>query len=232
MKLKINIFILLFSLTSLLYSQAGNAYYKKQLSSDTNHSDNDYMKKALSSLENSEYKLSFNESESLYSKVKNMDLNDSPIAQVYLKGISGFDGEVYFNKKKNKNLHKREFAGGNYLIKKNEIKWILSKDTLNIDRYTCYKASTTRIIENQEGKHKLKVTAWYAPQIPLPYGPDGYCGLPGLILQLDNNGTTTSLKKIEFSNKNLNIDFIPTGKEMSEDEFKKRVSEIYKNRKN
>ena len=119
------------------------------------------------------------------------------------------------------------------MIEKNDINWILSKDTLKIDNYLCYKATTTRIIENSEGKHKLEITAWYAPEISLPYGPDGYGGLPGLILQLNNNGTITSLKKIEFFNEeDINISFSEKGKKISEDEFNRIVSKQYTNRKN
>jgi GLPGLI family protein len=228
------IFLTLFLLTTCLYAQVGNAYYKKQLTSSTDSINNKYMKQAIKSLKNRQYKLAFNNTEAIYNEVKALDINDNPIVEAFVKGISEFNGEVYFNPLKKSITHKVEISGGIFLIEKNKINWTLSKDTLKIDNYICYKATTTRIIENSEGKHKLAITAWYAPEISLPFGPDGYGGLPGLILQLNNNGTITSLKKIVFFNENEDIDisFSVKGKKVSEEEFNRIVSKQYTNRKN
>lgn len=225
------IFLILVLLTGFSYAQVGNVYYKKQLSTSTDDVDNEYMIKAIKSLNNRQYKLSFKNTEAVYKEVKSMSVDDSPLVEAFVNGLSEFDGEVYFNQQDEKIIHKREFAGNNYTIRRNKIKWTLSKDTLRIDNYLCYKAATTRIIKNSQGVHKLKIVAWYAPKISLPYGPDGYGGLPGLILQLENNGTTTYLKKIEFLNKNLDINFKTKGKVITEDEFNEIVSKIYNNKK-
>jgi GLPGLI family protein len=34
---------------------------------------------------------------------------------------------------------------------------------------------------------KHKIVAWFAMDIPLSFGPEGYQGLPGMILELDYN---------------------------------------------
>jgi GLPGLI family protein len=225
---------MLFLLTTCLYAQVGNAYYKKQLSSSTDSLNDKYMKQALKSLKNREYKLAFNNTEAIYDEVKVLDINDNPVVEAFVAGISQFSGEVYFNQLKKSVINKKELFGSAFLIEKNSINWILSKDTLKIDNYLCYNATTTRIIENSKGTHNLKVTAWYAPEIPLSYGPDGYGGLPGLILQLSNNGSITSLKKIEFFNEKekVNISFSAKGKKVSEDEFDRMMSKLYEDRKN
>ena len=227
------VFFMFFLFTTSIYAQVGNAYYKKQLSSSTDSINNKHLKEALKSLKNREYQLTFNNTEAIYKEVKTLSINDNPIVEAFVKGSSEFYGEVYFNPISKSIIHKKELSGSTFLIEKNDINWILSKDTLKIDNYLCYKATTTRIIENSEGKHKLEITAWYAPEISLPYGPDGYGGLPGLILQLNNNGTITSLKKIEFFNEeDINISFSEKGKKISEDEFNRIVSKQYTNRKN
>ncbi|MCB0445858.1 MAG: GLPGLI family protein, partial [Gelidibacter sp.] len=146
---------------------------------------------------------------------------------------SQFTGEVYFDRIKKTIIHKEEFSGSIFLIHKKEISWTLTRDTLKIGIYLCYKATTIRTIENSEGTHKLKVTAWYAPEISLPYGPDGYGGLPGLILQLENNGTLTILKRIEFLDaETIKISPPTKGEPITEEEFNAIVSKRFENRKN
>ena len=203
------VFLLSVFLSSLSYTQNGQAYYQKQLESSTDSIDDGYMRKALKSLQTRQYKLMFNNTEAVYDEVKGLDINQNPVVEAFVQGISEFSGKVYFNLSKKIILNKKVISDQTFLIEKKKIDWILSKDTLKIDNYLCYKATTTRVIENAEGIHKLEVAAWYAPDIPLPYGPDGYGGLPGLILQLNNNGTITSLKRIEFMNHvdNLDVNF-------------------------
>src|SRR5690606_23333795 len=110
--------------------------------------------------------------------------------------------------------------------------WTLSKETLKIDNFLCYKATTVQNIENSSGSHKILVTAWYAPEISIPYGPDGFGGLPGLILQLENNGTLTTIKRVEFlKNKTLEISFPTKGDNITEEEYIALVAKTFKNRK-
>ncbi|PTM07843.1 MAG: GLPGLI family protein [Bacteroidetes bacterium] len=42
----------------------------------------------------------------------------------------------------------------------------------------------------------IEVVAWYTPQIPINQGPDGYWGLPGLILEINADRTTILCTKI------------------------------------
>lgn len=63
--------------------------------------------------------------------------------------------------------------------KKHHFIWELKNETKTIGKYTCYKATT-----NFRGRN---YTAWYAPDIPLPYGPWKLQGLPGLILEAYDN---------------------------------------------
>ncbi|WP_179349324.1 GLPGLI family protein [Winogradskyella pacifica] len=230
-------FFLFYFFTISMFCQVGKAVYGKQLKSyesDTPDNASQYAKKIVENLKTQEFQLTFNNQKATYKKIKFLNNNTSPVLKAMTEGIIDFRGAIYYDKASDIILHEKEFAGVNYLIKRNKIDWILTKDTLKIDNYLCYKATTTYTIENTKGKHTLEVVVWYAPEIPIPYGPDGYGGLPGLILQLDNNGILTSLKKIEFFKKDNKIDIeLPTkGKKVSEEEFNSIVSKQYTNRKN
>ncbi|SFZ90010.1 GLPGLI family protein [Flaviramulus basaltis] len=215
-----------------VFAQSGCIYYKKQLISANEESSEGYFKQASILLKIQEYELSYNKDGSLYKKVEKLSIENNLIVESFAQSISEFSGEVYHNPIKKTTIHKKEFSGSSFLIHKKTIKWTLTSDTLRIDNYLCYKATTLRTIKNSEGIHKLLVTAWYTPNIPLLYGPDGYCGLPGLILQLENNGILTTVSKINFFNdKIIKISYPSKGKEVTEDEYNEIVSEKFENRK-
>ncbi|MFT6096031.1 MAG: GLPGLI family protein [Mariniflexile sp.] len=74
-----------------------------------------------------------------------------------------------------------------------KLEWKLLKEDKLIDKYICKKAEV-----QFRGR---KFTAWYAPEIAVPFGPFKFKGLPGLIINVEStyNGSTlywnlTSLK--------------------------------------
>ena len=237
--IKKQIFVVIYFFSITIFSQVGTAIYGKQLKSFSENSSvssnaaNQQVKKILENLKKQEYQLSFNEGKAIYRKVKSLDNDENPVLKAMTEGVANFRGTIFFDSGSEEILHREEFAGVDYIVTKNKIDWTLTKDTLQIDNYLCYKAKTTLTIKNSEGNHELEATAWYAPEITIPYGPDGYGGLPGLILQLDYNGIITSLKKIEYLSKDETIDiqFPKKGKRVSEDEFHDIVEEQYVNRK-
>lgn len=217
-----------------MFSQVGNAVYGKRLESFDSDTKNLQLKKILENLKTYEYRLTFKDRKAVYKKLKSLNNDQNPVIKAMTEGLANFSGSSYFDDSRKITLHQKEFAGSDYIIQKNIINWVLTKDTLKIDNYLCYKATTTYTIENTKGKHKIEVIAWYTPEISLPYGPDGYGGLPGLILQLNNNGIITSLKKIKLFKKDKTIDIkLPTkGEKISEDEFNNIVAKQFANRKN
>ena len=80
--------------------------------------------------------------------------------------------------------------------------WTLSNEVKIIDQYKCYKATSPLYYKDK--KLDTTVTAWYTPEIPIRFGPIGYGGLPGLILELHNDRATFYVTKI-----NLNPDSPP-----------------------
>jgi len=64
----------------------------------------------------------------------------------------------------------------------NKIKWKLSNETKTILGHVCYKATTTKMVLSP-----IFIEAWYAPKLPYNFGPFGYHGLSGLILEIVQN---------------------------------------------
>ncbi len=69
-----------------------------------------------------------------------------------------------------------------------------------------------------------EVTAWFAPDLPFQFGPNGYGLLPGLILQLSSNRVNFYAKKINFDKK-IKIKKINAGIKISEEEFESLIYE-------
>jgi|SaaInl0LU_22_DNA_1037365.scaffolds.fasta_scaffold16488_2 GLPGLI family protein len=55
---------------------------------------------------------------------------------------------------------------------------------------------TTVVSDDLEMPKEVIVTAWYTPQIPVSHGPGEFWGLPGLILEVQNDRTTILCSKI------------------------------------
>ena len=110
----------------------------------------------------------------------------------------------------------------------------MSSETKNIGKYTCYKATYTKEVENKkmtlvDGKSEIKTTkekvtttAWYTPEIPLSHGPDNYQGLPGLILEINDGKTTIVCTEIIINpTEKIAITEPKKGKVVSQKKFNK-----------
>ena len=106
--------------------------------------------------------------------------------------------------------------------KLNARKWTLTQDSKTIGGYLCYKATSTLVIKNSVGTFYKPVIAWYAPKLPVPYGPKGYGGLPGLILQLTEGDFTFYVSKLTLNPKKKVVIKKPVkGKKITHKEFDK-----------
>lgn len=127
--------------------------------------------------------------------------------------------------------------GEDFIVSQEKPKWILKSDTKKIGKYECRKAiirvsSKTKIKSNNK-----TITAWYCPQLNIPYGPIGYSGLPGLILELDmGNEIRYYATKINLHpKKKITIKSPSKGKKVTEKEFKEigvSVMKRFKRNKN
>lgn len=97
----------------------------------------------------------------------------------------------------------------------NDLKWDVKEETREISGYSCLKAIT-----NFRGR---EWEVWFAPEIPVPYGPWKLHGLPGLILEAkDSTGMyTIRAFKIDFKRDEI---FDKEFKDTYESKNKKLVS--------
>lgn len=77
----------------------------------------------------------------------------------------------------------RILLGKKYLIEDQipRFKWKMLNELKEVAGYICMKAETMDTVNN------VVVHAWFTDKIPVISGPEGYSGLPGMILALDYN---------------------------------------------
>jgi GLPGLI family protein len=95
--------------------------------------------------------------------------------------------KYYQNKKESINRELEDYPKIGILIidRKTLYEWRITSETKQIGDYKCFKAVTKLFDEGKKiDDPKTEVTAWFAPSIPVPFGPCGYGDLPGLILEL------------------------------------------------
>jgi GLPGLI family protein len=136
------------------------------------------------------------------------------------------ENKIYINNTENKiyyNNDDSEFKENKYLVNK-EINqnWIINqKDTLTINGFKCYKAvASEESITTNGTVVKNEILAWFTPELPYQFGPNGYGKLPGLILQLYANRVNFFAKTITLDI-NEKVEVLSKGITISENEFLK-----------
>jgi GLPGLI family protein len=169
------------------------------------------------------FQLKFNNTLSSFSQLVPLDKEQYDENLINLSKIAYTTTDSYFlDIDKKELLTKTE---DNILLKSKSInsEWKILTETKKIDNYLCYKAEYRYMIINRLGKEKeIVITAWFAPSLPFPFGPIEFHGLPGLILELNQNYTTYLAKKITLTSDTIKIDF-PKGKTITHEEYEKKV---------
>lgn len=159
------------------------------------------------------YSLRANAYSSEFKRVRNLE-NDFFGPNEGFMHSSGANGIFYKNLKTKEKLKQLNFVGENYIVKypMNEFNWIITKEKKYINKFQCFKAYYTETFFSDLLKKEVTVvtTAWFTTDIPLPFGPKGCDGLPGLVLEVsyyndsvffiaENIKTYSSDKLIDFS---------------------------------
>jgi GLPGLI family protein len=137
-----------------------------------------------------QYFLKFTPQESIFYIEEGMNVDDVQDRFAYnlSKMIFG-KGKFYQNNIERYTLNEKESMQQQFLVKDTLANnWTIVYEKKYINGYKCYKA----IKRCKCGKD---IVAWFTPDIPLPFGPAGYGGTPGLILELTFFNHTLTIKK-------------------------------------
>jgi len=157
------------------------------------------------------YKLEFNNNESIYKW--NKIIQDETVLDFDMSmAISiGGDGLYYRNIKQRYLLQAFEFENNEKVrmtIPYNKIKWKITNET---STYLGHK-----IIKAVSGKYHV---AWFAPDIPVPFGPSQYGGLPGLILKYNYRAKWIEAIEIKWKKEPIKINRPTEGELKTEQEL-------------
>ena len=211
--------ILLIFFTAFSYTQEfqGKALYMSKVGVDKSFMDNprfgqykSYMERMLKQNTEKDYVLHFNSTESIYREQEKLDIDDGRGGFNWMAQYVGDNiGKLYKNTNDKVTINETEFMGRFFLLTDPlvEHKWKMTGESKKIGKYTCYKATYEKEVEessfsfgsfnqsqNQNTKakkmRKVQVVAWFTPEIPIATGPSRYGGLPGLILEVSDDKTT------------------------------------------
>lgn len=198
----------------------GRAYYKSSFNSaislDSTKLNPEQMAQIQASFKKQmeqDYVLSFTQTESIWEKEASLATGPATASAggaVLMVSPSGGGATLYKNVA-GTYLQEQEMMGKEYLIKGKvePFEWELSEETKKIGDFTAQKASFTKIVRSRRSstgmtemenlKNTIQVIVWFTPEIPVSHGPEYYFGLPGLILEVQNQGTILICEKIELN---------------------------------
>jgi len=168
--------------------------------------------------------LYFNQTESLYELPKNL-LNEADKKMNLTKVFAGNTNKYYVNSVKNEFIYQTNTTGEPFLMSFKPVEWRLIQEQKMIGKYLCFKAISSKTFDNGM---KKDIIAWYTPQIPLNFGPLKYNGLPGLILELDDNNIVFKTIKIELNKVDVKINNPLKGTVITSEKYLKVVNNFFK----
>ncbi|TQD40697.1 GLPGLI family protein [Haloflavibacter putidus] len=230
------IFLLVFSFTAAWSQQSGKVVYRKKMDiQDTmftslkqnNPEENEHFlreaKKMAETIEKFSYELLFWEHEAIFEQQEIL-LKNSMYA-----GLKNMEGINYTNLETEKTLEQVNVSGSFFLVNRKKADWEITKESKTISGFKCIKAiSKKKIYDARSKAYKTKdIVAWFTPEIPVSFGPKGYFGLPGLIIELKvAAGTKFYVTDLDLSPQHSKIEKPRKGREVSEMEFKEIMKEL------
>jgi GLPGLI family protein len=201
-KFKIIIFLLFLTNYTLSQESSYLISYKLFINSDDNQKKNEvfsnYIKMAKKGAESLNFSLKTNSDFSEFAIESNGILSEEQkIAIVFSnyigKCIYDFNNKINYIKIEDESIFKKD----EFIIKDSlAFDWKITSETKKISEYECIKA-TKKILKNKsDSKKDIEVVVWFCPNLSINSGPNGYAGLPGLILELNINNIAFVVDKI------------------------------------
>jgi GLPGLI family protein len=216
--------------TSKSQSTSGHVLYTEtiKLKMDLGGMENEEIKKMLPPAQVVKKELLFNATESLFKNAetpKDIDISHEQDGGEFNIVMKVPESTTYMNLKDNAFVQSQDLLGKQFLIvdKLDLKKWKFTGEQKKVLDYMCQKAIYTDSIQT--------TIVWFAPQISVGIGPNGYNGLPGLVLAVEMDkgdrtlvATSVVLKSIESSS----LIKPSKGKQVSRQEYNKLREEKMK----
>lgn len=107
-------------------------------------------------------------------------------------------------------------------------KWKILNEIQEIAGYLCMKAETVDTVKNQV------IHAWFSDAIPVNGGPEGYDGLPGMILKInkDDGAAVIEATKVEIAPVDFDIPFPKKmkGKKITTESYNEKIKAYIEDR--
>lgn len=195
--------------------------------------ENEDLKKMMPEFQTTKHELLFKENESLYRPMdEEDDMPGGPGGGGMTMRFRRPETIIYRNHDTEYQIAQRSVFEKKYLVE-DTLKiapWKLGPETKTILGHLCNKASLTTETRRDTILSKNRVTAWFAPDVYSPFGPESFGGLPGMILALDiNEGEVVYMAKSIDEKTDLKDLKAPVkGEKISGAEFQKLMDERMK----
>ncbi|OEK04599.1 GLPGLI family protein [Roseivirga misakiensis] len=174
------------------------------------------------------YTLSFNKEESLFKEDVAQREEAGPMLQRALNGLNSLNPPkeivlaVYHNLTDQQRLRQVEFMTRDFVVYEatDLPAWKLTTEKKRVLNYICTGAQ----LETEDGI----ITAWFTVEIPIPFGPDNFHGLPGLILGIEKGNQMLVLASEVVLNDPISIKKPTKGEYMSQIDFAQTVADKVK----
>ena len=214
------------------------------------------MKSMIPEFRTDKFELIFNESVSLFRSVVDDEAPD-PFANAGGGGGGGMrmnfrmpTANTFTDVAKQMQYEERAFFEKEFLIVDSlkQYKWKLSEETKTIAKQLCKKATTMisapqmrmRVSIGGGGNNtdttantprapkETELVVWYAENIPVSFGPDSYNGLPGVIMEIDQDNGANVTTAVEVSAKYPKKELVaPTkGEKMNRAQFQENMQKL------
>jgi GLPGLI family protein len=254
--MKRTVFLLAFTLLGIIttaYAQglSGRVNYKTaasiKISMDSTQMAPEVMadlQKQLKKQMEREYTLSFTQSESNWKQIESLGSGPATASSSGAKIVIQTGNEnrlLYKNIGAQSYTEEEDLMGKSFLVQDSLriYDWELTGNTKKIGEYEVQEAKYSRIIDSKSfsmgmdemelTKDTIHVTAWFAPQIPVSHGPADFWGLPGLILELQNEGMTYIADRIVLNpTEPVAIEVPKKGQKISSEDYRALADEKMK----
>ncbi|MGY8915618.1 MAG: GLPGLI family protein, partial [Flavobacteriales bacterium] len=187
------------------------------------------------------YILTFDKSTSLYKEEERLEQPGNGRGSRRFGMMGGTGGDYYKDVKQGRYLVKNDLFGKIFLVddKLAKLDWKLGGESKQIGKYTAFKATAYKTIkrpnmraifrrgeDNDDNKEEefiekeIEIIAWYTPDIPVNQGPGEYWGLPGLILEVNDDVTIILCTKLVLNPTDKKEIMAPNkGKKVTQEEY-------------